>query len=64
MVTRLLADGVRLFATAIPLKVIADSAGLTVMGDPITYGQIILVLGIITVIYTWSAVFGRLYGLM
>ena len=53
MVTRLLADGVRLFATAIPLKVIADSAGLTVMGDPITYGQIILVLGIITVIYTF-----------
>ena len=52
MVTRLLADGVRLFATAIPIKVIADSAGLTVMGDPITYGQIILVLGIITVIYT------------
>lgn len=52
MVTRLLADGVRLFATAIPLKVIADSAGLTVMGDPITYGQIILLLGIITVIYT------------
>ena len=52
MVTRLLADGVRLFATAIPLKVIADSAGLTVMGDPISYGQIILLLGIITVIYT------------
>lgn len=52
MITRLLADGVRLFATAIPLKVIADSAGMTLMGDPITYGQIILVLGIITVIYT------------
>lgn len=52
MVTRLLADGVRLFATAIPLKVIADSAGLTVMGDPISYGQIVLLLGIITVIYT------------
>ncbi|MEX0600673.1 MAG: sodium:solute symporter, partial [Rhodothermales bacterium] len=28
LVTRLLADGVRLFATAIPLKVIADTAGL------------------------------------
>lgn len=52
MVTRLLADGVRLFATAIPLKVIADSAGLTAFGAPITYLQIIVVLGIITVIYT------------
>lgn len=52
MVTRLLADGVRLFATAIPLKVIADSAGLTLFGAPVTYLQIIVVLGIITVIYT------------
>jgi len=52
MVTRLLADGVRLFATAIPIKVIADSAGMTFMGDPISYGQIILLLGIITAVYT------------
>jgi len=52
MVTRLLADGVRLFATAIPIKVIADSAGMTLMGDPISYGQIILLLGVITAIYT------------
>ncbi|MFW5972868.1 MAG: sodium:solute symporter family transporter, partial [Bacteroidota bacterium] len=29
LITRLLADGVRLFATAIPLKVIADSVGLS-----------------------------------
>ncbi|MDE2731204.1 MAG: sodium:solute symporter [Bacteroidota bacterium] len=52
MVTRLLADGVRLFATAIPLKVIADSAGLTLFGAPVTYLQIIVLLGIVTVIYT------------
>ena len=47
MVTRLLADGVRLFATAIPLKVIADSAGFSV-----SYFAIIAVLGMITIIYT------------
>ncbi len=52
MVTRLLADGVRLFATAIPIKVIADSAGMSFMGSPISYGQIILLLGVITAIYT------------
>ena len=52
LVTRLLADGVRLFATAIPLKVIADTAGFTFLGGPITYFQIILILGLITVIYT------------
>ena len=47
LITRLLADGVRLFATAIPLKVIADTAGLET-----TYFQIILVLGVATAIYT------------
>ncbi len=52
MVTRLLADGVRLFATAIPIKVITDSAGMSFMGAPVSYGQIILLLGIITAIYT------------
>ena len=52
MVTRLLADGVRLFATAIPLKVIADLAGLSLLGEPVTYFQIIVILGIITVVYT------------
>ena len=52
LVTRLLADGVRLFATAIPLKVIADTAGFTLFGDPISYFQIILLLGLITVVYT------------
>lgn len=45
--TRLLADGVRLFATAIPLKVIAETAGLSV-----TYFEIIFVIGVVTAIYT------------
>ena len=45
--TRLLADGVRLFATAIPLKLIADSVGLET-----TYFQIIALIGVVTIIYT------------
>lgn len=48
MVTRLLADGVRLFATAIPLKMIADSAGLS-----IGYPVIIVFIGFLTIIYTY-----------
>lgn len=48
LLTRLLADGVRLFATAIPLWVIADMAGLTV-----GYFEIILVIGVATAIYTF-----------
>ncbi|HET6567776.1 MAG TPA: sodium:solute symporter [Rhodothermales bacterium] len=47
LITRLLADGVRLFATAIPLKVIADQAGLNA-----SYFQIIIVIGIVTILYT------------
>jgi len=47
LVTRLLADGVRLFATAVPLKVIADTAGVEV-----TYFEIILVIGLVTALYT------------
>jgi len=47
LVTRLLADGVRLFASAIPLKVIAMSTGIDV-----SYFEIIAVLGAITVFYT------------
>jgi SSS family transporter len=47
LITRLLADGVRLFASAIPLKVIAISAGFDV-----SYFEIIFVLGMITVFYT------------
>jgi SSS family transporter len=45
--TRLLADGVRLFATAIPLKIIAESAGFSV-----SYFEIIALIGIVTIIYT------------
>lgn len=47
LITRLLADGVRLFATAIPLKVIADSAGLE-----LSYLQIIAIISLVTVAYT------------
>jgi len=46
--TRLLADGVRLFATAIPLKVIADAAGLD-----IGYPVIIVGIGLLTIVYTY-----------
>ncbi len=45
--TRLLADGVRLFAAAIPMKVIF--AGL---GIDLSYFVIIAVLGLVTVVYT------------
>ena len=48
LVTRLLADGVRLFATAIPIKVIADAAGLD-----LSYVEIVLVLVAVTLVYTY-----------
>ena len=48
MGTRLLADGVRLFATAIPLKVVAAASGLTV-----GYPTIILFVGLLTIVYTY-----------
>lgn len=48
LATRLLADGVRLFATAIPIKIIAASAGLE-LGYPV----IILGIGILTAAYTY-----------
>ncbi|GAB5520067.1 MAG: sodium:solute symporter [Rhodothermales bacterium] len=47
LITRLLADGVRLFATAIPLKVILD-----VMGFDVSYGVIIVGIGLVTIAYT------------
>ncbi len=47
LVTRLLADGVRLFATAIPLKVIAEMAGFS-----FSYFEIILVISLVTALYT------------
>jgi len=48
LVTRLLADGVRLFATAIPIRIIALSAGFE-----ISYPTIILGIGILTALYTY-----------
>ncbi|KAA5832583.1 sodium:solute symporter [Saccharopolyspora hirsuta] len=48
LVTRLLADGLRLFATAIPVKVM-----LAAFGVDLAYWQIVLVLAVLTVIYTY-----------
>ena len=48
LITRLLADGVRLFATAIPIKVILLAAGFDV-----SYIEIIAVIGLLTVVYTY-----------
>lgn len=45
--TRLLADGVRLFAAAIPMKVILDGLGVE-----LSFFWIIAILGIVTVVYT------------
>ena len=47
LLTRLLADGVRLFATAIPIRIIAASAGFEV-----SYFAIIAVIGLVTIAYT------------
>ncbi|PKW19603.1 sodium:solute symporter [Saccharopolyspora spinosa] len=48
LVTRLLADGLRLFATAIPVKVM-----LAAFGVNMAYWQIVLILSAMTVIYTY-----------
>lgn len=48
LATRLLADGVRLFATAIPIKVILQAAGFEA-----SYPLIILGIGIVTAAYTY-----------
>ncbi|MBE9374395.1 sodium/solute symporter [Saccharopolyspora sp. HNM0983] len=48
LVTRLLADGLRLFATAIPVKVMLELSGLDV-----SYWQIVTALAVLTVIYTY-----------
>lgn len=45
--TRLLADGVRLFAAAIPMKIILDSIGLES-----SYFTIVAVMGVVTILYT------------
>ena len=47
--TRLLAEGVRLFASAIPIKLLLDS-----MGVPTDYVTIIAVLSAVTVAYTYA----------
>lgn len=47
LVTRLLADGLRLFAAAIPVKVVLQS-----MRVDLAYWQIVLVLAALTVVYT------------
>jgi SSS family transporter len=54
MVTRILADGVRLFATAIPLAVIIKGSGvLGDLSDKQFYLFSILFIGILTIIYTY-----------
>lgn len=47
LITRLLADGVRLFATAIPIKLIFEAAGFSV-----SYPLIIAGIGLLTIVYT------------
>lgn len=54
MITRLLADGVRLFATAIPLALIIKGSGLLKgMSDGQFYIMSILFIGILTMVYTY-----------
>lgn len=54
MATRLLADGVRLFATAIPLAIIMKGTGLfSGISDGGFYALSILIVGILTIIYTY-----------
>ncbi|WP_420457418.1 sodium:solute symporter [Rubrivirga sp.] len=48
LLTRLLADGVRLFATAIPIQVVARAAGFEV-----GYPAVILGIGVVTAAYTY-----------
>lgn len=48
LVTRLLADGLRLFATAIPVKVMLDAFGVNT-----AYWQIVVGLALLTVLYTY-----------
>ncbi|WP_418276371.1 sodium:solute symporter [Isoptericola jiangsuensis] len=48
LITRLLADGVRVLAAAIPLKLILDGLGITT-----NYFTIIVVLAVVTIVYTF-----------
>ena len=54
MVTRVLADGVRLFATAIPLALIIKGSGaFSSLSDGQFYVISIIIIGILTIIYTY-----------
>lgn len=54
MVTRVLADGVRLFATAIPLAIIIKGSGaFSSLSDGQFYTLSIIIIGILTIIYTY-----------
>jgi len=54
MLTRVLADGVRTFATAIPLAIIIKGSGvLTGMSDGGFYALSIIVIGLLTMVYTY-----------
>lgn len=54
MVTRVLADGVRLFATAIPLAVILKSTGgFGGLSDGQFYAFAIVLIGLLTMVYTY-----------
>jgi len=54
MATRVLADGVRLFATAIPLALIIKSSGtLSGLSDREFYALSILIIGALTIFYTY-----------
>ena len=54
MVTRVLADGVRLFATAIPLALIIKGSGaFSSLSDGQFYILSIVIIGILTIIYTY-----------
>ncbi len=54
MATRVLADGVRLFATAIPLAfIIKGSGAFTGLTDSQFYAVSILLIGVLTIIYTY-----------
>jgi SSS family transporter len=54
MVTRVLADGVRLFATAIPLALIIKGSGaFSSLSDGQFYILSIIIIGILTIVYTY-----------
>lgn len=54
MATRVLADGVRLFATAIPLAIILQTSGwLSGLDDGQFYALAILIIGVLTIVYTY-----------